>query len=102
MDTFASTNEAPVGPLRRRPMGQTREPREWRRDCSTIRKVRRQSIVAYTNAVGQCGPEFSFLHGNLSMHFNRFQNYVIVKHPPKGGAGPFAWPFLLNPEHTLK
>lgn len=54
-----SPPEAPIGPLRRRPVRQTREPCERRGDGSAIRKVRGQSIIAYTYGLGQRSPEFS-------------------------------------------
>src|ERR1039457_6337313 len=59
VDPLATGNETPVGPLRRCPVRQTREPRKWHGDRPAIRKFRDQSIVAHTYALGQCFPEFS-------------------------------------------
>src|ERR1019366_5746175 len=59
VDPLATGNETPVGPLRRCPVRQTREPREWHRDRPAICKFRDQSIIAHAYALGQCFPEFS-------------------------------------------
>jgi hypothetical protein len=49
------------------PCAQTREPRERRRDRSPIRKIRDQSIVAYTDALSECSPKFSVFHTHSSV-----------------------------------
>jgi hypothetical protein len=59
VDPLATGNEPPVGPLRRCPVRQAGEPREWHRDRPAIRKFRDQSIIAHTYAQGQRFSEFS-------------------------------------------
>jgi hypothetical protein len=90
-------------------MRQTREPREWRRDGSPIRKVRDQSIVAYAYALGQCSPEFSVFHSQSRMRSISFraeaaavlqaywfQNFDAL-------VGQAVSPVLFaSPEHTVK
>src|SRR5450759_339834 len=52
VDPLATGNETQVGPFRRFPVCQTREPGEWHRDRPAIRKFRDQSIIAYAYALG--------------------------------------------------
>ena len=59
VDPLATGNETPVGPLRRCPVRQTREPRKWHRDRPAIRKFRDQGVIAYTCALSLCVPKFS-------------------------------------------
>src|ERR1035438_131943 len=59
VDPLATGNQTPVGPLRRCPMRQTREPPEWHRDCPAICEFCLQSVIAHIYALGQCFPEFS-------------------------------------------
>ena len=91
VDPLATGNETPVGPLRRCPVRQTREPRKWHGDRPAIRKFRDQSIVAHTYALGQCFLEFSprSTHAMTSTKRPRFPRPVFryVQFPPGRSRG---------------
>jgi hypothetical protein len=53
VDALAARNQAPVGALRRRPVSQTREPGQRRRNRPAIREVRHQRVVTNADAPGQ-------------------------------------------------
>jgi hypothetical protein len=91
VDPLATGNETPVGPLRRRPVRQTRKPGEWHRDCPAIRKFRDQSILAYSCALGLCIPKVSprSTHAMTSTKRPRFPRPVFrsVQFPPGRNRG---------------
>lgn len=91
VDTLATGNETPVGPLRRCPMRQTRKPGEGHRNRPAIRKFRDQSIIAYTCALGLCVPKFSprSTHAMTSTKRPRFPRPAVryVQFPPGQSLG---------------
>ncbi len=86
VDTLAAGNQTPVGPLRRRPVRQPREPCEWHRDRPAIGKLHDQRIFTQTYALGKCFPEFSArsTHAITSTREPRFPRPVFqyVQFPP--------------------
>jgi len=54
MDTFAVPNQAPIRPLRWRPIRQSWEPSQRCRDSSAVGKVQGQSIAADRNVLRDC------------------------------------------------
>src|ERR1017187_620312 len=112
VNPLATGNETPVGPLRRCPVRQTREPREWHRDRPAICKFRDQSIIAHAYALGQCFPEFSpqSTHAMTSTRWPRSPRPVFryVQFPsgrsrgssPNGPVPAKTWPFPLPARHA--
>src|ERR1019366_2950481 len=91
VDPFAASNETPVGALRSGPVCQTREPGEWHRDRSAIRKVHDHPIVAHTYGLAQCFSEFSSrsTHAMTSTNEPRFLRPIFrfVRFPPGRNRG---------------
>ena len=52
MNSLTSSDEAPIRPLRGRPIFQTRVPGNRNRDCPAIREVDDQGVFSYVNLFG--------------------------------------------------
>lgn len=83
---LATRDQPPVGALLRRPMRQTREPRERHRDRSAIHQVRYQGVVTYAYVLGKCISEFTprNTHAMTSIPRPRFLQPIFgyVQSPP--------------------
>ena len=59
MDSLTPSDQAPTRSLRTRPAFQTRVPRYWNRDRSTIREIDNQGVFSYLHALSLSGSKIS-------------------------------------------